>query len=135
MNSLIQHFADEEARAQRQQLEEEGSKFPRTSAIGGFVPPAIADNRLTAVENKILQILLSRPGTVVSREELVRVALGRPFSPASRTLDVHVHRIRRKVQAERGVDCIKTVRGAGYVFVDQVGAAHSSPSVAPSAAP
>jgi DNA-binding response OmpR family regulator len=80
--------------------------------------PSPNTSELTAAENKILEILSSRPGSVVSREELVRVALGRQFSPESRTLDVHVHRIRRKIESQRpGMATIKTVRGAGYFYV------------------
>jgi DNA-binding response OmpR family regulator len=81
--------------------------------------PSPSTNELTTAENKILEILMSRAGSVVSREELVRVALGRTFTPESRTLDVHVHRIRRKLQSQHpGVDCIKTVRGAGYIYTN-----------------
>jgi DNA-binding response OmpR family regulator len=84
--------------------------------VGGNVPSP-STNELTAAEHKILEILISHAGSVVSREELVRVALGRSFSPESRTLDVHVHRIRRKLQSQHpGQDCIKTVRGAGYIY-------------------
>lgn len=80
--------------------------------------PSPNTSELTAAENKILEILSSRPGSVVSREELVRVALGRQFSPESRTLDVHVHRIRRKIESQHpGMATIKTVRGAGYFYV------------------
>jgi two-component system, OmpR family, response regulator len=79
--------------------------------------PSPRTNELTVAENKILEILMSRAGSVVSREELVRVALGRAFTPESRTLDVHVHRIRRKLQAQHpGVNCIRTMRGAGYIY-------------------
>ncbi len=80
--------------------------------------PSPNTSELTAAENRILEILSSRPGSVVSREELVRVALGRQFSPQSRTLDVHVHRIRKKIESQRpGMATIKTVRGAGYFYV------------------
>jgi two-component system, OmpR family, response regulator len=80
--------------------------------------PSPNTSELTAAEKKILEILCSRPGAVVSREELVRVALGRQFSPESRTLDVHVHRIRKKIESQRpGMATIKTVRGAGYIYV------------------
>jgi DNA-binding response OmpR family regulator len=93
--------------------------------------PSPSTNELTTAEHKILEILVSRAGSVVSREELVRVALNRPFSPKSRTLDVHVHRIRRKLQSQHaGLDCIKTVRGAGYIYTNHEPASVPPPQAA-----
>ena len=72
--------------------------------------------RLTVIEFTVLQVLLRRTGCVVSREELVRVALQRNFSPYERSIDMHVSNLRKKLGvAGRGSDYIKTVRGAGYV--------------------
>jgi two-component system response regulator CpxR len=73
--------------------------------------------RLTVVEFTILELLLSRIGSVVSREELVRVALQRSFSPYERSIDMHVSNLRKKLgEPGRSSDYIKTVRGAGYVY-------------------
>jgi two-component system, OmpR family, response regulator CpxR len=72
--------------------------------------------RLTVIEFTVLELLLRRVGCVVSREELVRVALQRSFSPYERSIDMHVSNLRKKLGAAgRGSDYIKTVRGAGYV--------------------
>ncbi len=72
--------------------------------------------RLTVIEFTVLELLLRRVGCVVSREELVRVALQRAFSPFERSIDMHVSNLRKKLGAAgRGSDYIKTVRGAGYV--------------------
>ncbi|HLX75095.1 MAG TPA: winged helix-turn-helix domain-containing protein [Terriglobales bacterium] len=72
--------------------------------------------RLTVIEFTVLELLLRRAGCVVSREELVRVALQRSFSPYERSIDMHVSNLRKKLGvAGRGSDYIKTVRGAGYV--------------------
>jgi two-component system response regulator CpxR len=72
--------------------------------------------RLTVIEFAILQLLLSRAGCVVSREELVRVALQRSFSPFERSIDMHVSNLRKKLGVPgRGSGYIKTVRGAGYI--------------------
>jgi two-component system response regulator CpxR len=72
--------------------------------------------RLTAIEFTILQLLLSRAGCVVSREELVRVALQRSFSPFERSVDMHVSNLRKKLGIPgRSSGYIKTVRGAGYI--------------------
>ena len=80
------------------------------------VRTASKSSRLTAIEFTILQLLLSRAGCVVSREELVRVALQRSFSPFERSIDMHVSNLRKKLGvAGRSSDYIKTVRGAGYI--------------------
>ena len=72
--------------------------------------------RLTVVEFTVLELLLRRVGCVVSREELVRVALQRSFSPDERSIDMHVSNLRKKLGvAGRSSGYIKTVRGAGYV--------------------
>lgn len=80
------------------------------------VRTAAKSARLTVIEFTVLQLLLSRIGSVVSREELVRVALQRSFSPFERSIDMHVSNLRKKLGgAGRSSDYIKTVRGAGYV--------------------
>ena len=80
------------------------------------VRTAAKSARLTVIEFTVLELLLSRIGSVVSREELVRVALQRSFSPFERSIDMHVSNLRKKLGgAGRSSDYIKTVRGAGYV--------------------
>lgn len=70
---------------------------------------------LTDVEFALLEALMRTPGKVVSREELSESVLGRKFDPFDRSLDMHVSRLRRKLdtggsQEER----VKTIRGTGY---------------------
>jgi len=80
------------------------------------VHTACRSSRLTVIEFAILQLLLSRAGCVVSREELVRVALQRSFSPFERSIDMHVSNLRKKLGVPgRSSGYIKTVRGAGYI--------------------
>lgn len=51
------------------------------------------------------------------REQLVERILERPFNPLDRSLDMHISRLRRKLQAVvRDGWQIKTVRSAGYLF-------------------
>lgn len=67
--------------------------------------------RLTAREFDLLATLATAEGRVVGREELLAtVWQGRSVADASRTVDVHVRRIRAAV----GPDLIVTVRGSGY---------------------
>ena len=71
---------------------------------------------LTATEFKILQFLASRPGRVLSRDEIIDAAMGRDTNVFDRTIDVHVTAIRRKLG--KGADHIETIRGFGYKFRD-----------------
>jgi two-component system response regulator CpxR len=73
---------------------------------------------LTGAEFMILEALVRMAGTVVSRDELSRQALGRRASAFDRSLDVHLSNLRRKLgPLPGGGDRIKTVRGVGYLYV------------------
>ena len=69
---------------------------------------------LTATEFRILQFLVSRPGRVFSRDEIINAALNNDSSVFDRTVDVHITSIRRKLGTAG--DRIETVRGFGYKF-------------------
>jgi two-component system, OmpR family, response regulator CpxR len=71
---------------------------------------------LTSVEFSLLQVLLREAGKVVTREALVDEVLGRKFSPFDRSIDMHVSKIRRKLEEPDSEDHIKTIRGSGYIF-------------------
>jgi two-component system response regulator CpxR len=71
---------------------------------------------LTSVEFSLLQVLLREAGRVVTREALVDEVLGRKFSPFDRSIDMHVSKIRRKLEDSDGEEHIKTIRGSGYIF-------------------
>jgi two-component system, OmpR family, response regulator CpxR len=76
------------------------------------------DVELTAVEFELLGLLLRSPGEVLSREELVKNALGRDLEPSDRSLDVHISNLRKKLGPfEDGTERIRAVRNAGYVYV------------------
>ena len=68
--------------------------------------------RLTAGEFRILRLLAVRQGRVVSRSEIIDGALDGHVDGLSRTVDVHLAAIRRKLG--RGGVMIQTVRGVGY---------------------
>jgi len=69
---------------------------------------------LTATEFRILLLMASRPGRVLSREDIIEGALPSDTAVFDRTIDVHMTAIRRKLG--RGGDYIETVRGFGYKF-------------------
>ena len=70
---------------------------------------------LTDVEFGLLQTLMRSAGEVVAREQLTETVLGRKFHPFDRSLDMHVSRLRHKLdQADNFGDRVKTIRGIGY---------------------
>jgi DNA-binding response OmpR family regulator len=73
-----------------------------------------AEIELTAREFDLLWHLAARPGLVVGREQLLDRVWGLTFPGGTRTVDVHVGQVRRKL-GRPGL--IRTVRGAGYKLV------------------
>lgn len=72
--------------------------------------------QLTSAEFNLLQILMSRAGSVVNKDTLSTEGLGRPLSAYDRSVDVHVSKIRKKLAAAGGENLIVSVRGLGYQF-------------------
>ena len=72
---------------------------------------------VTAYEFSILRALASRPGRVLSREQLLDVAKGSAELSFDRSIDVHVSRLRAKLGDDsRNPKLLKTVRGVGYLL-------------------
>jgi DNA-binding response OmpR family regulator len=72
---------------------------------------------LTSVEFRLLKVLCSNPGRVFSRERLLDLVQNRDFDGVDRSIDVHISRIRNKIEADpRNPRWIKTVWGSGYRF-------------------
>lgn len=67
---------------------------------------------LTAVEFKLLSMLMQRPGRVQARDRLLNEVWGYESAIDTRTVDTHVRRLREKLGKAAGV--IETVRGFGY---------------------
>ena len=70
--------------------------------------------KLGPTEFRLLSCLMERPGRVFSREQLLDRVWGRDIYVDSRTVDVHVGRLRKALMAAGGDDPLRTVRGAGY---------------------
>jgi len=72
---------------------------------------------LTAVELKLLGVMVKEPGKVFSRAQLIEKAMGYDFEGFDRTIDVHILNLRRKLELDpSNPRYIKTVYGAGYKF-------------------
>ena len=75
------------------------------------VTVAGAQIELTTKEFDLLACFLEHPGLVLSREKLLDLVWGMTYPGGTRTVDVHVAQLRRKLGDP---DSIRTVRGAGY---------------------
>jgi DNA-binding response OmpR family regulator len=107
----------------RSQMAAEDSATPTLEAGQTKISPSdrratFNDNdlQLTSTEFNVLRVLLGCAGTVVSKEELSRQALGRALTAYDRSIDVHVSKIRKKLAAQGGENLIVSVRGSGYQF-------------------
>jgi two-component system alkaline phosphatase synthesis response regulator PhoP len=70
---------------------------------------------LTPVEFKLLGVLAKEPGRVFSRAQIIDKAFGYDFDGFDRTIDVHILKLRRKIEPDpHHPRYIKTVYGAGY---------------------
>ena len=70
--------------------------------------------KLGPTEFKLMVTLMERPGRVFSREQLLDLVWGRDIYVDTRTVDVHVGRLRKSLMSHGGGDPVRTVRGAGY---------------------
>jgi DNA-binding response OmpR family regulator len=72
---------------------------------------------LTATEFRLLEFLMSRPGVVFSREQLLNSVWGQDRAITDRAVDVYVLRLRQKIEQDPAApELIHSVRGFGYTF-------------------
>jgi DNA-binding response OmpR family regulator len=72
---------------------------------------------LTATEFRLLEFLMSRPGVVFSREQLLDAVWGHDRAVTDRTVDVYILRLRQKIELDPANPImIRSVRGFGYSF-------------------
>ncbi len=72
--------------------------------------------KLGPTEFRLLTTFMEKPGRVWSREQLLDRVWGRDIYVDTRTVDVHVGRLRKALCAHGGEDPVRTVRGAGYAL-------------------
>ncbi|MGA3203527.1 MAG: response regulator transcription factor [Bryobacteraceae bacterium] len=75
---------------------------------------------LTATEFRLLEFLMSRPGVVFSREQLLDAVWGHDRAVTDRTVDVYILRLRQKIETAEESTFIRSVRGFGYSFNAEV---------------
>lgn len=98
---------------------------PTTRTVAGFSIDSArrtisyADQALdlTDIEFLLFSKLLERPYEIVSREQLTEEILERPFRPLDRSIDMHVSRLRRKLDAVSSFrGSIRAIRNLGYML-------------------
>jgi two-component system, OmpR family, response regulator CpxR len=82
----------------------------RVARVGG------AEIDLTTAEYDLLEVLVKRAGSVVARDELAKLVLGRRLAAYDRAIDMHVSNLRKKLGDGPRGERIKTVRNAGYIL-------------------
>lgn len=75
---------------------------------------------ITAMEYDMLRVFAQNPGRVLSRDRILDLAHARGMEPFDRSVDTRIVRLRHKIERDPSYpQIIKTVRGAGYIFVPQ----------------
>jgi DNA-binding response OmpR family regulator len=73
---------------------------------------------LTSMEFELLKALVEHPNQVLSRDRLLTLTRKREWEPFDRSIDILIGRLRRKIEEQPDrPQVIRTVRGAGYMFV------------------
>ena len=70
--------------------------------------------RITRQEFAILELLVKHPKRVFSKEEIFEYAWDEPYMGETKTLDVHISNIRKKMKAVTEKEYIQTIWGIGY---------------------
>ena len=78
-------------------------------SIGGMVLP-----KITKQEFAILELLLKNPKQVFSKEDIFEYAWDEPYMGETKTLDVHISNIRKKIKTVTPDEYIETIWGIGY---------------------
>lgn len=76
---------------------------------------------LSSGEYRLLDVFVTHPNRVLSRDQLMEILQGRDLSPFDRSIDVQVSRLRRRLKDNaESPELIKTIRGEGYLFSARV---------------
>jgi DNA-binding response OmpR family regulator len=79
---------------------------------------------ITAMEYDMLRVFAHNPGRVLSRDRILELAHARDMEAFDRSVDTRIVRLRQKIERDPSYpQIIKTVRGAGYIFVPEAGPA------------
>ncbi len=119
---LVKPFAFEELLARIRALLRRHGIEPERLAIGDLIIEtgkrrvwrAGREVSLSALEFRLLEVLVRHAGWVLTRQQLLNHAWGYEAAPTSNVVDTYVHYLRRKIGDKRGSRLIHTVRTVGY---------------------
>ena len=122
---LTKPFAFDELVARVEALIRRGQSFnvkPSVLSVGGLsfdretldVRRGGRQVELTSKELAILELLMSTPGKVFSRERILSNVWGASVDPLTNVVDVYIGKLRKKIDGGEDAPLIKTVRGRGY---------------------
>lgn len=113
----LQSTTEDNTKALEDWLEYGDLRFQRST---GNVLTFDQQNQLTVSEGRLLDLLLSRPGEVWSKDELSEQALEKKLTAFDRSLDMHISNLRKKLgNLADGSSRIQALRGRGYFYVKQ----------------
>jgi two-component system copper resistance phosphate regulon response regulator CusR len=125
---LIKPFAFDELLARLEALVRRGPSRPPDSLLthgplqvdteSHLVKLSGAEVRLSATEYRLLEYLVRRAGSIVSRDQLAEHVWGGDYDPFSNVADVYISYLRKKLDKDRKRPLIHTVRGLGYMLKD-----------------
>jgi two-component system OmpR family response regulator len=125
---LVKPFALAELHARLRALARRGVRErPVVLAVGSLeLDPARRQVRrrgevleLSPKEFSLLHVLMRNPSVVLSRVDLLEQAWDLAYEARSNVVDVHVRRLRAKIDAPFGLRSLQTVRGVGYRLCEQ----------------
>ena len=70
--------------------------------------------KMTAKELAIIELLMSHPGTLFSRERILSNVWGMNMDPLTNVVDVYIGKLRKKIDGDNAESMIESVRGLGY---------------------
>jgi DNA-binding response OmpR family regulator len=119
---LVKPFSFPELAARVRALGRRGAETPTRLRSGGLELDLLRRHAiaagvrldLTQIEFALLAALLRAAGEVVSRRDLLREVWNLSFDPGTNVVDVHVNRLRRKLEDAGLTAVVRTVRGQGY---------------------
>jgi two-component system alkaline phosphatase synthesis response regulator PhoP len=123
VNALLRRYG--------RKLTQDDDRSPQPISRTGFGPILIDDARhrvfvdgkeidLTNREYELLKYLIQNRGIAFSRDELLNAVWGYDYGGETRTVDVHIRQLRRKIEIDDANPIlIETVRGRGYRFTDR----------------
>jgi two-component system alkaline phosphatase synthesis response regulator PhoP len=113
VEALMRRCSKEVAAPEGYEFGDVSIDFEKYEATKGGEPLALSYR-----EFEILKYFIAHRGAVVTRDELLRAIWGTPSATVTRTVDVHMAKLRKKIKGpEGGRDYILTVPGGGYKFI------------------